>query len=598
MENPLHETITSDSAQRMSITLKELSCTLERGRGQKKQTKQILKNINGTFQKGKMTAILGASGAGKTTLLNTIAGNTDGKISGSILVNGNKIKPSKMKRFSGFVLQEDILFETMTVRESLLMSATFRLPSETTMKEINGITDEILEKLLLLHCKDTIIGATNNKGISGGEKKRTSIGMEMITNPTILFLDEPTSGLDTFTAYSVISKLNELSRQGRTVVATIHQPSSEIFYLFDEIIFLMEGQVIYWGETLNVVPYFSSLGFACPTYTNPADYFFMTLLSSASEGNDASFLSSRNERLHCMATKWASRPCEPIEITPIEERATKNRASPLRQYFFLQKRAFRNVVRDKRLFLIRLGQCLFNSILVSLIFSDIRAKTPFEIARSLRGCLYFMITNQIFGGASSTATLFAAEKLVFIKEYRAGYYQVFPYYISKLLAEIPAQMSLSIIMSVLLHIFVPLRKDILGITISTLFLCLAYMDGFMIGVVISSLFEKPLYTTSVLPLVIFPLMLTGGIYGATSSKVEWIKYISPIRYAIDSIVKNELSGMKIAGTDVTGIVYEAGFSFPNLLLNAYILLVFFVVFFISGYVLLLLSVKKKRHSLE
>ena len=133
--------------------------------------------------------------------------------------------------------------------------------------------------LHLEKCKDTIVGDSIIKGISGGERKRLSVGMEMIMNPSIIFLDEPTSGLDTYTAYSLVKSLKNITSTGRTVVATIHQPSSDLLRLFDDLIILNHGKIIYQGEVNNLVNYFSNLGYKCPEYTNPSDYLFMTILN-------------------------------------------------------------------------------------------------------------------------------------------------------------------------------------------------------------------------------------------------------------------------------------------------------------------------------
>ena len=156
------------------------------------------------------------------------------------------------------------------------MSATLRLPKTATVAERNERITSTIKLLNLTKCADTIVGDSNVKGISGGERKRTAIAMELITNPSMIFLDEPTSGLDSFTAYSVVNLLRGLALSGRTVIATIHQPSSEIFYLFDDLLLLAEGRVIYHGEVKNAIDYFGGLGFKCPQYVNPSDFIFMS----------------------------------------------------------------------------------------------------------------------------------------------------------------------------------------------------------------------------------------------------------------------------------------------------------------------------------
>ena len=224
--------------------------------------KPILKGLTGRFRPGKLTAIMGASGAGKTTLLKAIAGEAaEGVLTGDVRINGAPVDTDTVRRQSGFVFQDDLIMSTMTVREAILFSARLRLPRSCALQEKERRVDEVIRLLHLEPCADALIGSALSKGgISGGEKKRVAIGMELITNPSILFLDEPTTGLDTYTAYSVVSTLHNLAVSGRTVVATIHQPSSDIFHLFNDLMVLAQGHLVYQGPAANVVSFAAGLG--------------------------------------------------------------------------------------------------------------------------------------------------------------------------------------------------------------------------------------------------------------------------------------------------------------------------------------------------
>ena len=190
--------------------------------------KLILSDLSGVFQPGRLTAIMGASGAGKTSLLRVIAGEANsGNLSGTILINGNESSTKDIKSVSGFVFQDDVILSTMTVKEAITMAALLRLPKTMSRSAKLGRVDEMIKLLNLGKAADTIIGDASIKGVSGGERKRCSMAMELITDPSVLFLDEPTSGLDTFMAYSVVKTLSNLAASGRTVISTIHQPSSE-----------------------------------------------------------------------------------------------------------------------------------------------------------------------------------------------------------------------------------------------------------------------------------------------------------------------------------------------------------------------------------
>ena len=268
----------------VDVVFQNLSYTVKdkvQSRKQKKEIKKlILDNLTGSFLQSKLTGIMGPSGAGKTSLMEVLSGQSKtGVVTGNLYLNGHSSDINTIKKISGFVFQDDIILKTMTVKETLYMSALLRLPETITDEEKINKVNEMITLLHLESCKDTLVGDSLSRGISGGERKRLSVGMEMLTNPSIIFLDEPTSGLDTYSAYSLISNLKDLTITGRTVICTIHQPSSDILRLFDDMILLNHGKIIYLGEVNNLVNYFSSIGYHCPEYTNPSDYIFMNILN-------------------------------------------------------------------------------------------------------------------------------------------------------------------------------------------------------------------------------------------------------------------------------------------------------------------------------
>jgi ABC-type multidrug transport system ATPase subunit len=206
------------------------------------------------------------------TCLRFLAAKKGVSISGHVEVAGEKIDPVTFREHIAYVMQEDALMSTATPREALEFSAHMRLPSSTTHEEIHTLVTGLLKDLGLESCSDTMIGGAMIKGISGGEKKRTSVGVELITDPALLFLDEPTSGLDSFSAYSMLQLLRTVSESNTAVLCTIHQPSSEVFFLFDKLIFLKAGRVLYQGSPSDVVSTLSRAGYHCPENYNPSDY--------------------------------------------------------------------------------------------------------------------------------------------------------------------------------------------------------------------------------------------------------------------------------------------------------------------------------------
>mmetsp|Transcript_28679 Transcript_28679/g.28336 ORF Transcript_28679/g.28336 Transcript_28679/m.28336 type:complete len:353 (-) Transcript_28679:841-1899(-) len=234
---------------------------------------KILKEVSGFANPGEFLAIMGASGAGKTTLLNLIAGriSLSSCSSGLIKANNIDIHSFNYKKIAAYITQMDILWPTMTVKEAIMFSAKMRIPG--TNLEIEEKVDSMIRSLRLEKVADNVIGSVMRKGISGGERKRTCIAIEIISNPTIIILDEPTSGLDSFNAEVLIDLLNEQARCGKTVISTIHQPSTKVFNKFDKLILLSEGYTIYQGPASKSRRYFSKLGYKCPRQVNPADYY-------------------------------------------------------------------------------------------------------------------------------------------------------------------------------------------------------------------------------------------------------------------------------------------------------------------------------------
>ncbi|XP_030842481.1 ABC transporter G family member 21 [Strongylocentrotus purpuratus] len=234
--------------------------------------REVLRGVSGTAKPGQLMAVMGPSGAGKTLLLTCLAGRQRALESGGIFLNGQPIS-KRLRRQISFVLQEDLFLSELTLRETFKFTADLRLPSRLTDEDKKQKIRSIVETLDLHKCLDTKMGNSLNRGLSGGEKKRANIGCELLTDPSILLLDEPTSGLDSRTAYELIKTLKEYAvSSGKTVITSIHQPSSRVFQLFDCLLLLSEGQVVYSGDADQVVDYFARLGIQCPPHYNPADY--------------------------------------------------------------------------------------------------------------------------------------------------------------------------------------------------------------------------------------------------------------------------------------------------------------------------------------
>lgn len=266
------------------------------------EDKRILWDISGKAVPGQMLALMGPSGAGKTTLLNALAGHTP-LASGKITLNSKKMS-KKMKRQISYVQQADIFFPNLTLRETLRYSALIRLPSELSFREKLRKVEEILVTLRLQDCADTCIGNALVRGLSGGEKKRANIGCELLTSPSLLLLDEPTSGLDSTSALQLLELLRTqlATKENKTIIMSIHQPSSQMYYMFDMLLLLAKGKVAYFGPARDAMGYFSSLGLHCDLQYNPADY----MMDLVTNENSRRILIGEDPRQECKPKKLSS----------------------------------------------------------------------------------------------------------------------------------------------------------------------------------------------------------------------------------------------------------------------------------------------------
>lgn len=269
----------------IEVSFKDLNLTL------KAKNKHLLRCVTGNIKPGRITAVMGPSGAGKTTFLSALAGKAIGcKTTGSILINGKNESILSYKRIMGFVPQDDIVHGNLTVEENLWFSANCRLSVDLSKADKVLIVERVIEFLGLQTVRNSLVGTVEKRGISGGQRKRVNVGLEMVIEPSILLLDEPTSGLDSSSSQLLLRALRREALEGVTICMVVHQPSYTLFKMFDDLVLLAKGGfTVYHGPARRVEEYFAELGINVPERVNPPDHFIDILEGIVTPNADISY---------------------------------------------------------------------------------------------------------------------------------------------------------------------------------------------------------------------------------------------------------------------------------------------------------------------
>ncbi|KAL4310231.1 hypothetical protein GQ457_01G004830 [Hibiscus cannabinus] len=495
--------------------------------------KVILNGISGVVQPGEMLAMLGPSGSGKTTLLTALGGRLGGHLTGNITYNGKPFSNS-MKRNSGFVTQDDVMYPHLTVTETLVFTALLRLPNSFTKQEKIMHAEAVIDQLGLVNCRDCIIGDPFLRGVSGGERKRVSIGQEMLINPSLLFLDEPTSGLDSTTAQRIVSTLLELAKGGRTIVLTIHQPSSRLFYMFHKVLLLSDGNPLYFGEGSAAMDYFSSVGYAPSVAMNPSD-FLLDLSNGVTSSNDS--LKEQTLVKKTLVSAYKSNIAKKLkeELKDNEDRRhvqTENKkferwpTTWWQQFTVLLQRGLKER-RHESFSIFNTAEVLVVAVLLGLLWwqSDI-AHLQDQI-----GFLFFISGFWGMFPLYQAIFTFPQERLMLEKERSSGMYRLSSYFMSRIVSDLPMELILPTVFITISYWMAGL-KPTAGNFLYTLFallLCVLVSQGMGLAVGALVMDQK---TAAILGSVItLAFLLAGGYYiQHVPGFISWIKYISFSHY--------------------------------------------------------------------
>eukprot|EP00048_Salpingoeca_helianthica_P015136 m.225213 g.225213 ORF g.225213 m.225213 type:complete len:662 (-) comp16645_c0_seq1:321-2306(-) len=531
--------------------------------GLDKKKKKILFGLTGAVKPGEILSIMGPSGCGKTTFLNVLSGrHLNGDITGDILLNGQP-RTKQFRRQSAYVEQDDHMFPNLTVREMIRFSALLRLPDTYTHEEKLQRGEEVLRELGLIGCANTLIGNAARRGVSGGERKRASIGVELITNPRLLFLDEPTSGLDSNTAFNIVETLQLLARSGRAVICTIHQPQAKTFALFDKLVLLSRGRVCYYGPVRDVDDYFADLQMPCPSHSNVADHILdVTIVDLRSEAAEAStmarmevFASSYNQSKYAIEAQRESSEIMQKRLQgssdSLDEESQWN-LTWMQETLILLRRAWLNVSRDPRMVKATCGQALILGLIVGFLFFQLGHDQTG--VRDRYSVLFFILLNQSFSIVQSGAVLFHQEKAVITRERNAGAYRVSSYFLSKTIAELPIIMALPSIHAIIVYWLTGLNPTA-GAFFTFLFVFnVTIVTAQSYGLVISAVTPSFEVASVIVPVCTIILMLFGGFYLNSRSiwiGFVWIEALSFLKYSFTAVAVNEFRGTTWTCSDPT-----------------------------------------------
>ncbi|GAX82112.1 hypothetical protein CEUSTIGMA_g9540.t1 [Chlamydomonas eustigma] len=436
-----------------TITWNKLTVVAKDSKG---ETKELLKGVSGFLEPSRMLAIMGPSGCGKTTLLNTLAGRQPKSVgvTGQILLNGHTSFLGYGK--AAYVTQDEMMVGTLTVREYLTYTALLRLPSTWSYEEKMVRVLEVLDVLGLLDASNTFIGNWFLKGISGGQKRRLAIACELLTHPTMMFLDEPTSGLDAASAFFVMDAVSKLAKQGRTIVTVIHQPSSEVFELFDQLCLLSTGRLVYFGDASDALSLFEEAGLPCPMLRNPTDHFLHVINEDFKEADSEDHVHKVIHTFNQRRLVEVEKQVALLSTVGAPYVGNENKASFMYQVYVLTKRTFENNTRNIGVFWLRLGMYIMLCIMIGTIY--LRLGYSWKDSYSRTAMMFFIAAFLTFMAIAGFPA-FAEDLAVFQRERMNGYYGVATFAIANTLASAPFLFLISILSSVTVYWLVNLNSN-------------------------------------------------------------------------------------------------------------------------------------------
>uniref|UniRef100_A0A7N0SVM9 ABC transporter domain-containing protein n=1 Tax=Kalanchoe fedtschenkoi TaxID=63787 RepID=A0A7N0SVM9_KALFE len=503
----------------------------------------ILKNISFTAHPSQILALVGPSGAGKSTLLDILATRT-APTAGSLFLNNAPLNPSSFRKLSAYVPQHDYSLPMLTVHETFVFTAQLIKGSSYKSDDIASRVISLLSELGLTHLTHTKLG----KGLSGGERRRISIGLSLLHDPGVLILDEPTSGLDSCSAFKVMHTLKSTAEsRGCTVVLSIHQPSFKILSIIDGILLLSKGRVVHQGTLSSLEDFLVSKDYAVPLQLNSLEYA-MELLNQIQQHDDVAGEEAMiNKLIATTSPSSSSSSASPDELYKTKKQQRERfgrpsyRSSRMHEVFILCKRFWKMVFRTKQLLLTNTLEALVVGLVLGTIYIDIGYDK--EGIEKRFGLFAFTLTF-LLSSTTETLPIFINERPILIREASSGLYHLSSYLLANTLVFMPYLLAVALIYSVSVYFLVGLCGSWQAFAYFVLVIWVIVLMANSFVLFLSALAPNYIAGTSLVTILLAGFFLFSGYFISKDSLPKfWLfmHYLSMYKYALDAMLINEYS---------------------------------------------------------
>ncbi|XP_051224821.1 ABC transporter G family member 1-like [Lolium perenne] len=528
--------------------------------------KALLAGVSGEAREGELFAVMGASGSGKSTLVDALAGRVArGSLGGAVTLNGEPLQGRRLRAISAYVMQDDLLYPMLTVRETLLFAAEFRLSRALSPAAKRDRVDALIGQLGLANAADTVIGDEGHRGVSGGERRRVSIGTDIIHDPILLFLDEPTSGLDSASAFMVVQVLRTIARSGSVVVMTIHQPSSRILGILGRLLLLSRGRTVYAGTPAGLKPFFSEFGTPIPDNENPAEFALDTIRELEGSSPDgakplADFNAGWQATQKLITTNNNKRPPSPLTLEmAIAESVSRGKlvagsgtgtaaasvptyANPLPvEVWVLIKRSFTNTRRMPELFGLRLGTIMVTGLILATIFLHLD-DTPKGVQE--RFGFFAMGMSTMFYVCADALPVFVQERHIYLRETAHNAYRRISYVLANAVVSFPPLVVLSLAFAVTTFFAVGLAGGGSSFMFFSLIILASLWAGSGFVTFLSAVVPHVMLGYTVVVAILAYFLLFSGFFINRDRIPDywiWFHYMSLVKYPYQAVLQNEFS---------------------------------------------------------